>query len=247
MSRRGDALPVALFVLLAAFVAFQVAAARGVGADAVADGRANPSPAGTPEAAPTGDRRPPSAADLTRLREGAAGTYVHALLERDSTLVRWPVADGRPIRVWVQPSSPVRGWRAGQVAMARDAFRAWEGELPLRIEWSADSAGADVRVRWVARLPGTEQIGNSSRSYDEDGRIVAAEIVLALAGREDRALPEQTAWIAALHEVGHVLGLEHSPDPRDVMVARYDGRATGLSPADVATARLLYSLPSGRY
>lgn len=131
--------------------------------------------------------------------------------------------------------------------MVRDAFRAWERELPLRMEWAGDSATADVRVRWTERLPGTEQIGVSSRSYDGTGRIVSAEIVLALLGREDRPLPERTAWIAALHEVGHVLGLEHSPDPHDVMVARYDGRSTGLSPADVATVRLLYSLPSGRY
>ena len=51
-----------------------------------------------------------------------------------------------------------------------------------------------------------------------------------------------------------MLGLEHSPDVRDVMVAQYDGavaaqrdfgRLSGLSERDVATARLLYSLPVG--
>lgn len=245
MSRRGDLVPVVLLAALAGFVAIQVATAGGVAADVPTDGRSS-SPTDT-AAHSHDDGRGVLPTDRARLTAGAPGTYIAALLARDSTLVRWPGTPGATIRVWVQPSSSIRGWRAQQVSVVRDAFSAWERELPLRIDWSSDSTTADVRVRWTERLPGLEQIGVSSRSYDESGRIVSAEITLAILGREDRPLPERTAWIAALHEVGHVLGLEHSPDPRDVMVARYDGQSAGLSTADVATARLLYSLPSGRY
>ncbi len=245
MSRRGDLVPVVLLVLLAAFVGVQVAGARTSGAEgntaSAALGRVD-------RDGGRGDRARDAAqrADvLARLDTDGPGTYIHDLVATDSMLRRWPDSNGSRIRVWVPTSSSIRGWSADQPEAVRGAFRVWERELPVRFTFVADSADADVLVAWVSRLAGEQQIGNSSRSYDADGRILKADITLSILGRDDQLLPARTARIAALHEVGHVLGLEHSRDQRDVMVARYDGQATGLSAADVATARLLYSLPSG--
>ena len=253
MSRRADLVPVVLLAGLVGFVGFQAvsasprAAAAGVGDAPTADvargrsGRLSERHAGG--SAEASGRR---AAEWAVLEQRRAGTYIDALIGPDSMLLRWTRREDEPLRVWVQPSSSLRGWYPDQVGWARDAFRDWERVLALRFQFVDDSAAADVRVQWVSRLAGEQQIGNSSRSYDETGRIVHAEIQLAVLGRDGRALPERTARIAVLHEVGHVLGLEHSPDARDVMVARYDGQATGLSPADVATVHLLYALPTGR-
>ena len=47
----------------------------------------------------------------------------------------------------------------------------------------------------------------------------------------------------ALHEIGHLLGLDHTGDQTNVMAARV--RVRELSIADRATARLLYTLPPG--
>ena len=47
----------------------------------------------------------------------------------------------------------------------------------------------------------------------------------------------------ALHEVGHLLGLDHTRDQNNIMTSRV--RVRDLSAADRATARLLYSLPPG--
>jgi hypothetical protein len=247
VSRRGDLIPVALLAGLAGFVGIQVAGARDhrPSLDAPAAVATDERGGRTAGGARAGRRASDRAAVLARLANDGPGTYIDALIGVDSMLRRWPDDPDAPLRVWVQPSSSLRGWRADQPSAVRDAFRAWERELPVRFVFADDSADADVSVVWVARLPGAQQIGNSSRSYDQRGRILHAGIALAVLGRDDRPLPERTARIAALHEVGHVLGLEHSPDPRDVMAARYDGQAAGISAADIATARLLYALPSG--
>ena len=47
----------------------------------------------------------------------------------------------------------------------------------------------------------------------------------------------------ALHEIGHLLGLDHTRDETSVMFPRV--RVTRLAPADLATAVLLYQLPPG--
>ena len=253
MSRRADLVPVVLLAGLVGFVGFQALNASPRSAPASGVERLGDGAAGEPTgrvserlAGASADAVGRRAADWATLERGRDGTYIGALIGPDSLLLRWTNRADQPLRVWVQPASSLRGWYPDQVGWARDAFRDWERVLVLRFQFVDDSAAADVRVQWVSRLAGEQQIGNSSRSYDETGRIVHAEIQLAVLGRDGRPLPERTARIAVLHEVGHVLGLEHSPDAHDVMVARYDGQASGLSAADVATVHLLYALPTGR-
>ncbi len=47
----------------------------------------------------------------------------------------------------------------------------------------------------------------------------------------------------ALHEVGHLLGLDHTTDPGMIMAPRV--RVRDLTDKDKATIRLLYSVPAG--
>ena len=47
----------------------------------------------------------------------------------------------------------------------------------------------------------------------------------------------------ALHEVGHLLGLDHTADTMNIMTPKV--RVRELCEADRATMRLLYSLPPG--
>jgi predicted Zn-dependent protease len=56
-------------------------------------------------------------------------------------------------------------------------------------------------------------------------------------------MPPEGVRIVALHEVGHVLGLDHSPDPADLM--HPVARVPRLSLRDSETAQLLYQLTPG--
>jgi len=172
----------------------------------------------------------------------AAATYAAAMLGPDSLLPRWPHArDGRAVRVWVQPATSIRGWHPSLVADARGAFDAWARVLPLRFAFTNDSLAADVRVRWTPRLDRDRQVGHNRLEYTPAGDVVRADVTLAVHDERGEPLPPDVRTLAALHEVGHALGLGHSPAADDAMAPRHAATAApALSAADVATARLLY-------
>lgn len=183
------------------------------------------------------------AAVRKRLAESGTGTYIgEMLVERDSALARWPNR-ATPLTIWIQPDSHVRGWDEGYVDEVRDAFREWDAlHLPVRFAFTGDSAAADVHVSFIDHFD--EPISGRTRwARDEAWWITNGDIVLALYHKGGPKLDEDALRAMALHEIGHLLGLDHTEDPSSIMAPKVRVRA--LSPADRATVRLLYTLPPG--
>jgi hypothetical protein len=191
------------------------------------------------------DRAPRDAEQIRqRIRERAAGTYINEILgQRDSSLARWPERPGNPPRVWIGPGEALMDWDSTNVLRVREAFDEWSSVgIPLRFTFAEDSADADVRVRWIDHFIGTMQ-GQTSWTRDQHWWLVKATITIALHRNTGEVLAEDEIRALALHEVGHVLGLDHTIDAANIMAPHV--RARSLSDADRATLSLIYSIPAG--
>lgn len=184
------------------------------------------------------------AINRAKVRDGEAGTYIpEILLARDSALARWHERSMTPVTVWVQSRPDLEDWNDDYIESVSDGFRAWDRvELPIRFRMVRDSLDAEVFVTWTDKF--NEPISGRTRwSRDDNWWILNASIVLAVHHQSGDALDKSAMKALALHEVGHLLGLDHTSNAGSIMAPRV--RIRDLAPIDVATIKLLYSVPAG--
>ena len=142
---------------------------------------------------------------------------------------------GRPTRL--DPSRTPLTINAGHPAyqdIVRHAVQQWNsaGVGPL---FAMTQGQADLTVDWSGSRvsPGARAETRMLRSANQ---VVPVELSVRTEGRNR----EQLARILT-HELGHVLGLDHSNDARDVMFTSEQNRPGGLTERDLQMVRWLYS------
>lgn len=177
------------------------------------------------------------------LQAYAAETYIGELFAaRDSMNFRWPERRAEPLHVWIQ-TAPLDVEQGRWPRAIENAFVPWtETGIPITFLFTGDSARADVRVTWVDRYE-SRTTARTRWVRDQNGWITSASIEIARAQPDGRALDEQSVGAVARHEVGHLLGLDHTADESSIMAATV--RVTELNEADRNTVRLVYRLPPG--
>ena len=221
---------------------------------AIAPSTAPPPPSTTTQGTvvPAGpDGREPSYIELLarsetrrRIRSSGSSTYLGEMLEEsgDSMLRRWENRTSSPIRVWFAPTNA-----ANYKPEFRDAIRTAFGEwiragVPVRFDFDGDSTNAEVTVKWRIQFE-IERTGQTDVTWDQNGQIQSAVVTLATFDPKGRAMEPDDIRVVAIHEVGHLLGLDHSRDSTDIMFPT--AKVRDLSVRDARTVSLLYQLTPG--
>ncbi len=179
-----------------------------------------------------------------RIRASAGLTYLNDVVaaSSDSGLHRWDNRVARPVRVYLTAAT-VANFQPAFLDAVRSAFQAWEqAGVPVRFALDADSTSAEVRFLWRIQFEG-ERTGQTDLEWDADGRLTSGVVTLATFDPKGQPLTPDDLRVMAMHEIGHLIGLDHSHDPGDLMYAAPKVRE--LSPRDIATALLLYQLAPG--
>jgi hypothetical protein len=179
-----------------------------------------------------------------RIRASASTTYLSEMIDAsgDSMLRRWENRQTAPIRVFFAPTHAAN-FQPAFLDAIKTAFGLWANAgVPVRFEFDADSSNAEVTVKWRIQFE-IERTGQTDVTWDDNGNIQSAVITLATFDPKGRPMDQDDIRVVATHEVGHVLGLDHSKDSTDIMFPT--AKVRDLSDRDVRTVLLLYQLTPG--
>ncbi len=179
-----------------------------------------------------------------RIRASAGLTYLNEVVAAtgDSMLHRWDDRLRRPVRVYLATGTAAN-FQPQFLGAVGAAFQRWqEAGVPVRWDLAADSAAAEVRFKWKVQFE-EERTGQTDLTWDQDGHLQTAIVTLATFDPKGHPLGTDEVRVIALHEIGHLIGLDHSSDTTDIMYPVTKVR--DLSPRDIQTAMLLYDLAPG--
>jgi hypothetical protein len=179
-----------------------------------------------------------------KIRSSGMSTYLGEMIEAsgDSMLRRWENRQTNPIRVYFAPTHAAN-FQPAFIPAVKQAFAQWvDAGVPVRFDFDGDSTNAEVTVKWRIQFE-IERTGQTDVTWDDNGHIQSAVVTLATFDPKGRAMDPEDIRVVATHEVGHLLGLDHSKDSTDIMFPT--AKVRELSDRDARTVLLLYQLTPG--
>ena len=172
-------------------------------------------------------------------------TYVSESL-KNGRLMRWTFM---PLKVYIAPMKfyAKQGQDYKYNALVKRALNEWQKATKNRVSFTVVNTllESNVNIDWkrVERVA----LGHCYFSFDNNNRLYGAEVAIGLTDgliHSDYG-DESEVYHTILHEIGHAIGLGHSPYKTDIMYTPHQKGIHSVSKGDVLTVNWLYKLPQG--
>ncbi|MGM9994693.1 MAG: matrixin family metalloprotease [Candidatus Avigastranaerophilus sp.] len=175
-------------------------------------------------------------------------TYLDTHLKKGK-LLRWP-SQCFPLPVFIAKCS----WysmsendRYFYKDMAIRALKEWEkiGQGKFSFVLTDVLSDSQMNIEW--RRVDRKSLGDCSFNFDNESRLYSAEVSIGISDGiiHKKYMDENEVYHTILHEIGHALGLGHSPNEGDIMYTPHQYGIINLSERDINSVRWLYTFPYG--
>lgn len=173
-------------------------------------------------------------------------TYLQESL-KNGRLMRWTKM---PLRVYIAPMRfySKQGQDAKYRGMVKQALDEWNkvthGKVSFSIIDSYDLSHISVEWKRVER----QALGYCSHHYSKNNKFCMAEVMIGLTEGLVHAdyMDEGEVYHTILHEIGHAIGLGHSPFKNDIMYTPHQKGVLHVGPGDRLSINWLYTFPEGK-